>query len=43
MKKALLIICAISALAVAACAYHGKQPKDDTYYKRTQGVEWPSD
>ena len=42
MRKFMLCACVIATLALVACAYHGKQPKDDTYYKRTQSVEWPT-
>ena len=42
MKKVFLLISAISILTTA-CAFHGKQAKDDTYYKRTQSIEWPAD
>ena len=43
MKKLLFLICIISTFVITACAFHGKQDKDDTYYKRTQSVEWPGD
>ena len=41
MKKFLVItmICAM----LGACAFHSKQPKDDAYYKRTQGIAWPDE
>ena len=39
MKK--LFIIALLASVLVSCAYHGKQPKDETYYKRTQGISWP--
>lgn len=43
MKKLLFIICILGTLALLACSFHGKQPKDDTYYKRTQSVGWPTE
>lgn len=39
MKKLLLIMAVCSVLS--ACAFHSKQPIDETYYKNTQSVEWP--
>ena len=42
MKKLLFVACIMGMLALMACSFHSKQPKDDTYYKRTQSVEWPS-
>ena len=39
MKKFLIL--ALIAGFVSACAFHAKQPKDDTYYKKTQTVGWP--
>ena len=39
-----LFLCAallISVLSLSACQYHTKQPIDDTYYKKTQGIDWP--
>lgn len=41
MKKLLLVICALGVLALMACSFHGKQERDDTYYKKTQTVGWP--
>lgn len=41
MKKILVLFLGLAVLS--ACAFHGKQEKDETYYKRTQGIEWPSD
>ena len=42
MKKAMLLTLMVTILGLSACAFHGKQEKDDAYYKRTQSVEWPS-
>jgi len=42
MKKALLIFCVLALCLTSACSFHSKQPKDDTYYKKTQSVGWPS-
>ena len=40
MQKLLLLSAA--CLMLAACGnFHTKQPVDDTYYKKTQGVAWP--
>ena len=39
MKKVLLVC--VGLLFLAACAFHGKQPVDETYYKKTQSVAWP--
>ena len=39
MKKLLLL--GITGLILGACAFHSKQPIDDTYYKKTQGIAWP--
>ena len=39
MKK--LLILALIIGFISACSFHGKQPKDDTYYKKTQGIAWP--
>ena len=39
MKKIFLMI--LLAVVLGACAFHAKQPKDDTYYKKTQSVGWP--
>lgn len=41
MKKSLLLLFTLGLVFLSACSYHGKQEKDDTYYKRTQSVEWP--
>ena len=41
MKKIVLLAMIISTMILSACAFHSKQPKDDTYYTRTQSVEWP--
>lgn len=42
MKKVLGI--GVACLCLVACGnYHGKQPVDETYYKRTQGVAWPTE
>lgn len=41
MKKLLLIT--LFSLFLSACAtFHTKQPIDDTYYKKTQGITWPT-
>ena len=44
MKKLFYLI-AFTAIMVllAACEFHSKQAKDDTYYKRTQSVAWPGE
>jgi len=39
MKK--LLITALLFMALSACAFHSKQPVNDAYYKKTQGVAWP--
>ena len=41
MKKILIVALLVSL--VSACTYNAKQPKDDTYYKKTQGIAWPED
>ena len=42
MKKVLGI--GVACLCLAACGnYHGKQPVDDTYYKQSQSVAWPTE
>lgn len=41
MRLFLLNLMLLSTLLICACAYHAKQPVDDAYYKRTQGIEWP--
>ena len=42
MKKVLGI--GVACLCLVACGnYHGKQPVDETYYKRTQSVAWPTE
>ena len=41
MKKLLALSLLLGLMVVSACAYHGKQEKDETYYKRTQSVGWP--
>ena len=42
MKKVLGI--GVACLCLAACGnYHGKQPIDDTYYKQSQSVAWPTE
>ena len=43
MKKISILFLLLGAMTLSACAFHGKQQKDDAYYKRTQSVEWPSD
>lgn len=44
MKKLVILTLVLGSLALAACdAYHGKQPVDENYYKRTQQVEWPGE
>jgi len=39
MQK-LLLLTAI-CLIIGACSFHSKQPVDDAYYKKTQGIAWP--
>ena len=39
MRK--LLILALVMGVLSACSFHSKQPKDDTYYKKTQGIAWP--
>lgn len=40
MKKLLLLSGA--CMILSACGtFHTKQPIDDTYYKKTQGITWP--
>ena len=39
MRK--ILILALAFGFISACSFHGKQPKDDTYYKKTQSVAWP--
>ena len=39
MRKLLLL--SLVCLILGACSFHSKQPIDDTYYKKTQGVAWP--
>lgn len=40
MKKLLLL--AVTCLLLSACGnFHSKQPVDDNYYKKTQGIAWP--
>ncbi len=39
MKK--ILFCALLLGFITACSYNAKQPKDDTYYKRTQSIAWP--
>lgn len=41
MKKRVIIVLTLCALC--ACEYHTKQTKDEIYYKRTQGIEWPEE
>ena len=41
MKQIILLAMIILTIVLAACEFHTKQPKDDTYYKRTQSVSWP--
>lgn len=36
----MLFLCG-GLLLVGACAFHAKQPVDDTYYKNTQSIAWP--
>ena len=38
MRK--LLILALVMGVLSACSFHSKQPKDDTYYKKTQGIAW---
>ena len=42
MKK-VLAFSMLTAVALSACAYNSKQPTDDTYYKKTQGIAWPEE
>ena len=41
MKKVLILALVVGFLS--ACAYNAKQPQDDTYYKKTQGIAWPEE
>ena len=41
MKKLVIMGLILTALSMAACAYHSKQPVDDGYYKQTRQVAWP--
>ena len=41
MKK-VIFLCA-GLLVLGACAFHSKQPLDETYYKNTQSVAWPDE
>lgn len=42
MKKLLYITTA--CLFISACGnYNTKQPIDETYYKKTQGIAWPTE
>ena len=41
MKKVLILVLLLGV--ISACSFHGKQPKDDAYYKKTQSVAWPED
>ena len=43
MKKILIAICVLSLCGLMACSFHGKQEKDDAYYKRTQTIGWPAE
>ena len=44
MKKILFLISFLGiTVMLTACEFHSKQAKDDTYYKRTQSVEWPAE
>lgn len=40
MMNKMLCLCG-GLLLVGACAFHAKQPVDDTYYKNTQSIAWP--
>ena len=40
MKKIFFVVCILSVCALMACSFHGKQPKDDAYYKKTQSIDW---
>ncbi len=42
MKKVWFLALIASMIVLSACEFHTKQPTDETYYKRTQSVEWPS-
>ena len=35
------VLSMITVVSLSACAYNSKQPKDDVYYKNTQGIAWP--
>ena len=39
MKKLLMLVLVVGVLS--ACSFNAKQPKDDTYYKKTHGIAWP--
>ena len=41
MRK--ILILALLVGFISACSFHSKQAKDDTYYKKTQGIAWPED
>ena len=41
MKKLLVFVCLMALCGLTACEFHSKQAKDDTYYKRTQSIDWP--
>lgn len=41
MRKLLFVVSILTLCLACACSYHGKQPVDDTYYKKTQSVGWP--
>ena len=41
MKKLLLIVLGMGLMGIVACSFHAKQPIDEGYYKKTQGVAWP--
>ena len=41
MKKLVVMGLILTALSLAACAYHAKQPVNDEYYKQTRQVAWP--
>ena len=43
MKK-ILALTMVAGITLSACAsYNSKQPTDNTYYKKTQGIAWPEE
>jgi len=43
MKKLVIMGLILTALSMAACSYHAKQPVNDEYYKQTKQVAWPGE